>query len=208
MSETETQEQESSLEDKVDAESVKDSKEIVVFDSLDTIQGYVGAAVGKSKAYYLQKTAEAHGMTVEEMEKNVPVDTYLAWTADLLREGVLVPRIIDGVESLLRDYISQGIRPVVITADRQDSADMTSAPIVKKRLIRKQDVHGIQHIGSKKKPETWKQALDLYDPGCKVVAVYEDTQANLEAAVIGYKCPGYLAKETSSGISCTPYTAK
>jgi hypothetical protein len=146
-------------------------------------------------------------MTKEEMAKTISVDQQLEWTYELLREGKLVPRILGGVEDLLTFYIERGVRPVVLTADIQGSADLVTAPLVKKGLIRKQDVHGI-HPASKKKPETWTEQLEKYIPGANVVVIYEDTQANLEAAVKGYKCRGYLVKETPSGISCTQYTVK
>jgi len=194
------------LEDKL-ADTVADSTDVAVFDSLDTIQGYVGADFGKNKDHYLSRIAEAHGMTKEEMAKTVSVDQQLQWTYELLQEGKLVPRILSGVEDLLTVYIERGVRPVVLTADIQGSADLVTAPLVKKGLLRKQDVHGI-HPASKKDPNTWTEQLERYVPNANVVAIYEDTQANLDAAVKGYKCPGYLVKETPSGITCVPYTAK
>lgn len=190
----EDEQTEESLEEKLE-------DEIVVFDSLDTIQGYEGAKPGENKAYYLKKVAEKHGLTVDEMLEKVPAKTYLKWTADMIYSRELVPRILPGAEDLLLRYIKQGYRPVIITADIKEAAERTTQPIVDKGLVRKEDVYAILDVGSKKKPETWTEAKRIYKPSSKVVAVYEDTEKNLDAALKAFNVPGYLVKETSSGIS-------
>jgi hypothetical protein len=181
-------------------ESVADSKEIVVFDSLDTIQGYEGAEPGKNKDYYLKKTAAAMGISVEEMLK-LPTEQYLSVLANMMKTGELVTRSIPGAEDLILQYIGQGIRPVIITADIEAGARESSKPFVSKGLIRQSDVHAVLDIGSKADPATWVKAVERYQPGSRVVAVYEDTQKNLDAAIKAYKVDGYLAKETASGLT-------
>ena len=39
---------------------------IIIFDSLDTIQGYKGAEPGESKRFYQERIAEEHYTTIEE----------------------------------------------------------------------------------------------------------------------------------------------
>ena len=177
-------------------------EDIVVFDSLDTIQGYEDAPPGENKDFYLEKVAEEHGMTKEEMLENVETDTYLQWTYELLQEGKLTPRTIPKAKEVLEDYIAQGIRPVVITADIQGSADITVNPYVELGLIDPNDVYAIQHLGSKKESDTWIKAKNIYEPNTNIVADYEDTKANLEAALKAYKgANGFLVKENESGLS-------
>lgn len=65
----------------------------------------------------------------------------------------------------------------------------------------KQDLISTVSIGSKKKPETWAKAVQKYDAN-EVVGIWEDTWANLDAAVTGLNATrGYHVTSTASGLS-------
>ncbi|MBW2982201.1 hypothetical protein KY343_04950 [Candidatus Woesearchaeota archaeon] len=156
---------------------------VVVFDSLGTIQGYEGAEPGKHKEFYLQKVAEEHGMSVEEMLGNVPAETYLQWTAEMIRDKKLIPKALPGAEKKIYEIREEGFRPIIITADIPEGAELTSRLFVESGLINQEDVHGIIELGSKTDPQTWRKAKELHFPQGLVNIVYEDTPQNLGAAI-------------------------
>jgi hypothetical protein len=176
---------------------------VVVFDSLGTIQGYEGAEIGKHKEFYLQKVSEAHGMSVEEMLGNVPAETYLQWTAEMIYDGKLVPKSLQGAEKIIQERKSKGFRPVIVTADIPEAAELTSKPFVESGLISALDVYAILDLGSKKNPQTWtKWKYENMDKS-RIASVYEDTPANLDGALSAFQTYGFLVKETEEDLSCT-----
>ena len=180
---------------------------IVIFDSLDTIQGYVGAQPGKNKEFYLEKVTTKHGMSTSEMIRDVPVDQYLQWTAEMIHNKELVPRILPGAAKLITEgYRTKGIRPIIITADIPEGAALATWPLVESGLVAAADVHGIYELGSKKQSATWAKAKELFEPNTDVWTVFEDNAANLAAALKAYagsdprETFGYQVSEKPSGI--------
>tara|TARA_Y100000310_G_C20702503_1_gene831223 strand:- start:7138 stop:7803 length:666 start_codon:yes stop_codon:yes gene_type:complete len=199
-----------SLEDALEAEVEEISEdEIIISDLLDTLQGYEGAEPGESKPFYQKAIAEKHGMTRDEMldkaEKGeITYEQQLEWTAEMIEAGELDPRLIPGIETIINFYKMHGKRFAIYTADEQRGADLAVKPHIEAGLVRADEVYGINPFGSKKKPETWVAAKQRYHPCYRVKAVYEDTEANLDAALKAYKSDnptGYLVKELDSGIS-------
>ena len=178
---------------------------IVVFDALGTVQGYTGTVPDSSgymnhKRFYQEMIAADHGLTVEEMLRDVPYETQREWTVEEVDAGRLIPRTIDGIERVIGSYKRRGIHPVIMTADNEEGARRSTRTLVESGLIDEEDVYAINHCGSKKDPRTWRKAQGIYIPDADIVAVYEDTPANLEAACEAYDCEGYLVTDTSEGV--------
>jgi len=172
----------------------------MIFDALDTIQGYKDA-LGSSKRFYQERIAEAAGMNVDKFLQKVPYDVQLWLTYFEQQKGNLEPVMLPGADEVI-DYVkSRSIRPVVVTADIQESAEITMRPFIDAGLIDPTDVYAINHVGSKKNPETWAKARGQYFSDKEIKGVFEDTEANLQAALESYDSKGYLVKHTDSGLS-------
>jgi len=177
------------------------TNKIIIFDALDTIQGYKDAPLESSKRFYQEKIAEAYGMKVDEFLEKVPYDVQLWMTYFEQQKGNLEPIMLPGADEVI-DYVkSRGIRPVVVTADIPESANIATKPFTDAGLIDPADVYAINHVGSKKNPKTWAKVREQYFSGGEIKGVFEDTQANLQAAINSYTSDGYLVKHTDSGLS-------
>ena len=165
---------------------------IVVFDALDTIQGYKGALPGQSKRFYQERIAQAAGMNLEEFLQKVPYDVQLWMAYFEQQKGNLEPVMLPGAEEIIRYFLRTGYQPIVVTADIPESALNTMKPFTDLGLIDPMNVYAINCLGSKKKTSTWKQAQEKHFPQGEPKVVFEDTEANLAAAMEAYHCGGYL----------------
>ena len=173
---------------------------VVVFDLLDTIQTYRGAA-GSAKDHYMEATAHSFGLTVDDMKKTKKSGKHLDYldrTADLIEDGTLEPEMVEGAGDLVQRVKETygGARAVIVTGDYEKGARLAAHPLVKAGIVDSQDVYAVQDIGDKKNPETWRKAQQKSFPNNKVVAVVEDGEDNLEAAMEGYECDGVLVKQS------------
>jgi hypothetical protein len=163
-----------------------ETTKVVVLDCLDTIQGYRDAEPGKSKLFYQAAIAREHQMAVDHMLATVPYETQLEWTARLLERGDLEPIAMPGAQSLLQLYRSAGLECRIVTADIPEAAVYTTKPFVDVGLITSDQVHAIARLGSKREEATWLAVQQQYFPDKHVLAIYEDTRANLDAALEVY----------------------
>jgi len=129
--------------------------DIMIFDSLDTIQGYEGAQPGLNKRHYQEVLAKGLGINFEEFMEDVSFETQLWLTAYAIRNGVLTPKQIPGSEEILEYVRNEGIEPIIVTADVPQAAELTTKSFVESGLVER--VYAINDIGSKKDPETWKK---------------------------------------------------
>jgi hypothetical protein len=83
----------------------------------------------------------------------------------------------------------------------KDYTDRTKQMTNPEQLIKLDDLISTVKIGSKKNPDTWTKAKEKYD-GALTITVYEDTYANLKAALQGLKaCFGYHITSTKNGLA-------
>lgn len=179
---------------------------IAVFDALDTVQGYRGAELGKSKQFYQDHIAGELGISREEMLQTVPYERQLELTGQAIQRGNLEPVILPGVEYAFGFVkgLAVPMKPVIVTADLPECAALTTQPLVDVGLLTADDVYGIAELGSKKDPETWRKAQAAYfaGPGNNVAWVFEDTEGNLRAAMEAYDLnsrSGFLVKHEDAG---------
>lgn len=186
-------------------ETAKKVQDTMVFDCLDTLQGYAGAPPGASKQFYQAHLAQVEGMSVEALLEQIPYEEQCRMTGEEIRKGNLKPVALDGAEGIVACVRSFGIRPVIVTADFPETAALAAKPLVDAGLIGPEDVYAIAALGSKKAPETWKNARECYFPGGEIMGVFEDTKANLTAAVEAYATDGYWVQ---AGGESSPAQAK
>jgi len=175
--------------------------EIMIFDSLDTVQGYEGAPIGESKGFYQQHLAKTLGMSVGDLIAKVPYDEQLELAGEEIRKGNLVSVMLDGADEVIDMVKHYGVRPVIVTADNPGPVKFASAPLVEGGYIAEEDVFAINPLGSKKKAKTWKEAQLVHYPDAEIRGVFEDTAANLACALEAYNVQGYHVQQTDSGLT-------
>ncbi len=167
----------------------------MVFDCLDTVQGYAGAIPGQSKAHYQQLLAKKSGLPVDEFLAKTPYLDQLEMVVKNIETGDLEPIIMEGVKPLLRYLKSREIEPVIVTADIAEAAALTTKPLVETGYVNTNNIHAIANIGSKKVMTTWSKAREIYFPNNRIVGVFEDSKDNLEAAMNAYDSAGYQVNQ-------------
>jgi hypothetical protein len=167
---------------------------IVVFDALDTIQGYAGARLGKSKPFYQQRIAQRAGMTRDELLSRVPLEEQLHMAYDAIAAGDLEPVPLSGAIELLEYVHASGRTPVIVTADIPQAATLTCAPFTQSGLVRYEHVAAMHHIGKKESPETWSRTKEIWFPKSIVEAVFEDGATYVCAAALAFDAQGYLVR--------------
>ena len=176
-------------------------KKIMIFDALDTIQGYRDAPLGSSKQFYQKRISEAAGMNVDEFLQKVPYDVQLWLTYFELQKGNLEPIMLPGADEIIGYVKSREIKPIIVTADIPKSAEIATRPFIDAGLIDPTNIYAINYVGIKKDPQTWAKIKEQYFDNEKIVGVFEDTQANLQAALESYVGNGYLVKQTDSSLN-------
>ena len=192
---------------------------IIVFDALDTLQGYRGAPKGTSKQFYQEYLARQAGMGREAFLQATPYATQLEQTVRAIESGNLEPIMLEGAEQTLRYVNEQGLTPVIVTADIPEGARLTAKPMVDAGLIAPERVYAIDHVGKKSEIVTWRKAGELYFPDDTVIGVFEDSEdylfksrmayaqshPSLEKMIFGNEtgtriaAPGFLVEEESLG---------
>ncbi len=175
-------------------------KKIMIFDCLDTIQGYKGAKIGYSKQFYQEHVAKENNFTMDEF-LNAPVEEQLYLTLNELQKGNLEPIMLKGAKELLYYVKEKKLTSIIITADLTESAVFTTKPFVDKKLIFSNNIHGIFYEGNKKQTKTWTKIKNLYFPKAKIKGIFEDSSKNLVAAVSAYNTFGYQVCQKKSKLS-------
>lgn len=167
---------------------------IVVFDVLGPMYHYdkegwnpnKGAAGPLIKLLREYDLPMATGEEEVESERKLVCDMgYAVQTTDGFVERVMQhgerPVIISaGHDDVIRYALEQSVRKYV---------EATGDTVTAQDLIRSEDIHctSLPVSRSKKKAATWASILGKHYPGATVGAVYEDTPANLVAAMQGLK---------------------
>ena len=166
---------------------VQTEKPIIIFDALDTIQGYKGAPAGQSKRFYQDHIARQAGFkNTDEFLTKVPYDVQLWMNYFELQKGNLEPIIIPGAELMMALYPKSRFDKYIVTADIPEAALLTCKPFIDNDDIQPQNIIAMNHLGNKKKPTTWKKVHEEYFPKQKVEVVFEDSIDNLFAAGKAY----------------------
>jgi hypothetical protein len=171
---------------------------IMIFDALDTVQGYKGAPLGESK-YFLQKhLAQEAGISQWNFVHSVPYERQLELTAEAIQRGDLEPVMLPGTDDAFNFVKELGIRPVIVTADIPEAAVLTTKPIVDEGYVAANDVYAIAKLGSKRELTTWEKAREAHFPDTYVLGVFEDSDSNLVAAMRAYDSLGFLVMQEST----------
>ena len=183
------------------------TEQIVVFDVLGPMyhydeKGWVGGALGP-----LLERLEAHGYEMRTAVEEAAAEEHM------LVNGVETPHIMPGFAETALYLRDQGVRPVVVSAGSngaleytmelaaKDYSDRRGNTINSADLVRPEDIISTVPIGSKKKAETWSEATARYG-SADTLAVYEDTFANLMAAMEGLRAGrGYHITSTKEGLA-------
>ncbi len=174
---------------------------IIIFDALDTIQGYKGAGPGASKRFYQEHLARKMEFPLELFLKIFPYEAQCSILRYEITNGNLEPVALPGAKELLTSVISQGITPIIVTADFPKTADLTTKPL--QGLVSPDNIYAVASLGSKKESSCWKTVRERYFPSEKILGVFEDTPENLSAAIAAYSTIGYLVDEKTVGIDRT-----
>ena len=132
---------------------------------------------------------------------------------DLQKSGREEIYIMPGFAETVLYLREQKVRPVVVSAGtpwvlehtvelaaREYSA-RAGRHLTREQLVAPTDLVSTVPIGSKKDPQTWRRAVQPY-AGAEVIAVYEDTFANLTAAMPGVTPQvGYHVTSTQNGLA-------
>ncbi len=179
---------------------------IVVFDVLGPMYHY-------NENGWTQGAAEGLLALLEEKGITFSTDNEVAQAEEDLQRGGITPYIMPGfVETAL--YLREHqVKPVVVSAGTpwvlehtlelaaRDYSTRTGMPVNPEQLVDQVDLISTVSLGSKKSPETWSKAVQKYG-NTQTLAVYEDTFANLTAAVQGLKPQeGYHVTSTRSGLT-------
>lgn len=180
---------------------------IVVFDVLGPMyhydtKGWKGGAVGP-----LLNKLRKHGYEIDTAVKEAEAEETMLLTKQE------IPLIMPGfVESVL--YLrGEGVTPVVVSAGMpwtleytlelaaEDYHERTGIFVAPEKIVLPENLISTVLLGSKKVSQTWTTAVERFGD-VPVLAVYEDTFKNLEAALEGFDAAvGYHVTSTRSGLS-------
>jgi hypothetical protein len=155
----------------------------------------------------LLEKIEAFGYNPQTADEEAKVEE------EMLRKGETAVDIMPGfVESVIYAQL-QGAVPIIISAGTpdcfeialeaaaKDYTDRTGGFVRPQQLFPEEHRHSTVGVGSKKKAETWAEIVrERYGNRAHVVATYEDTWANLQAAVGGLGGEGYHVVAQPSGL--------
>lgn len=163
-------------------------EKIVIFNALDTIQGYKGAKQGKSKPFYQKHIAKQAGYkNVEKFIYEVPYETQLWMTFFELQKGNLEPIPIAYSDLVMASYKQEGIEPIIVTADIPKSAALTCKYFVDEGIIKPENIIAMSHLGSKFKSQSWAKTQQEFFSDKKVIGIYEEEPEEVMAAGKAYK---------------------
>lgn len=167
------------------------------YDAQGWIEGAAGPLVKIFKDLGLSYSSDQEAAQIEE---------------DLMKTNKTTPVIMQGFAEYVLGLRERSIRPVVVSAGTpwvlehtlelaaQDHYDRTGQMSNPEDLVEHADLISTVPIGSKKKPETWAAAVANYDAA--TIAVFEDTFANLTAAIEGLNAErGYHITSTKHGLA-------
>ncbi len=182
---------------------------IVAFDILGPMYHYDGAKGWKEDegaVKTLLDRIDQFGYKPKTVEEESFVEE------EIIRKGQAEIYIMPGfVETILYTQ-KQGVLPVIISAGTQgcfelgleaavkDYQDRTGQRVSMDQLFPEPHRHSTVGVGSKKKPEIWAKVIaDCYGIA-DVLATYEDTFANMQAAMQGLDCDGYHVVAQPNGL--------
>ncbi len=184
------------------------TQRIIAFDVLGPMYHYDGAQGWKEEegtVKTLLNKIKEFGYEPETIEEESQVEE------EMLRKGQTTASIMPGfVETVLYTQ-KQGALPIIISAGTpgcfeigleaavKDYRDRTGESVRVEQLFPEQHRHTTVGVGSKKKSETWKTIGERYDDA-EVLVTYEDTFANMKAAMQGLDCDGYFVVAQPNGL--------
>jgi len=172
----------------------------MIFDALDTVQGYKGAPIGGSKGFNQAYVAQQLGMSQEQMLSEVPYEAQLWMAGEGIIRGDLEPVLLEGAKEIIELVKQEGITPVIVTADVPYCAALATKPLTDRGLIELKHVYGMNALGSKKEATTWEKVRATHFPTNAIAGIFEDSEPNLKAALNAYTSErkfssGYLVKQ-------------
>ncbi|MFH1053394.1 MAG: hypothetical protein V1740_03165 [Candidatus Woesearchaeota archaeon] len=132
---------------------------------------------------------------------------------DMIRSGKETPLIMPGFAECVLQATKHRIRPVVVSAGTdwvleycieraaKDYCERTGVKGIRPdQLVQRSDLISTVSIGSKKDPQTWKQAVEKYS-NPNTFVVFEDSLPNLVAAMEGLDSAGFHVTPTIYGLA-------
>jgi hypothetical protein len=183
-------------------------QKIVAFDILGPMYHYDGAQGWKEdegavktlldifkKFGYDPKTGEEEAQAEEQIfekgQAQVSITPGFVETVLYTHQNRALPVIISAG--------SPGAFEFVLEEAVRDYKNRTGETISVNQLFPEEHRHSTVPVGSKKKPETWATVAARYGQA-DVLTTYEDTFANMQAAMQGMNCEGYFVVAQPSGL--------
>ena len=160
-------------------------------------EGAVRTLLNKIKELgYEPKTAEEESFVEEEIVREGKADIYI--TPGFVETVLYTQK--EGALPIIVSAGTQGCFELGLEAAVRDYRDRTGERVSAEQLFPEELRLSTVGVGSKKKAETWAGMVQERFGDAKVLATYEDTFGNMEAAMEGLDCDGYFVVAQPSGL--------